>query len=169
MLDQLSRALGRLNNLARHVATVVLVLLMLGTVADVVMRSVFDRPLVGTFELTQLAIIVILYLSIGYAEQHDAHIKVDLVTGKLRGRVRRAVLFFARLVTIAVAGMLAWRLFAFSGSLGDSGVSTSVLRYPLWPFALIAAAGALLYVLTLVVAIGRDGGNDNSGGNGLGT
>jgi TRAP-type C4-dicarboxylate transport system permease small subunit len=167
MLDQLSRALGRLNNIARHVATVVLILLMLGTVGDVVMRGIFGRPLVGTFELTQLAIIVILYLSIGYAEQHDAHIKVDLVIIKLRGRVRQAVLLIAQLVTIAAAGMLAWRLFVFSGSLGDSGVSTSVLRYPLWPFALIAAAGALLYVLTLVVAIGRD--SDNSGGIGLGT
>jgi TRAP-type C4-dicarboxylate transport system permease small subunit len=167
MLDSLSRGVERLNDLAHHVATVVLVLLMLGTVGDVVMRGLFDRPLVGTFELTQLAIIVIVYLSVGYAEQHDAHIKVDLVVGKLRGRVRLAVLLIARLVTIAVAGMLAWRLLVFSGSLGDKGVSTSVLGYPLWPFALIAAAGALLYVLTLIVGIGRD--TESSGGNSLGT
>lgn len=147
--DALQRILGTL-------AGLVLVALVAITVRDVVGRALFDAPLLGVPELTQLGVVASVYLGLAFAESARSHIRVDLIYETLGPRGRRALDAVSGLVTIAVVGLLSWRLTEYALSytgqdrvLGGLGIPYHV---PIW----IAAIGSGVYLLSIIVALVED-------------
>lgn len=135
-----------------HVAAGVTMLALLAwTVADIVGRSFFNHPVRGTIELTELAVVVIVYLGLSYAESRDSHIAVDLLYLRLGARARLALRVFAGLVGLLVVSVMTWRLYLYAGQLGAGGYTTGTLRVPLYPVALLAVLGAGMFGLAILV------------------
>lgn len=136
-------AAGRLEALA----AVTLVLLLAWTVGDILSRTLFGRPFPGTVELTELAVVVLVYLGLARAETQDAHISVDLLFVRLSQRGRLLLRAGAGAITFVTVALLVWRLWVFSGELATGGYTTGVLRVPLYPVGLIGVAGAAVFGL----------------------
>jgi TRAP-type transport system small permease protein len=148
--SRVDRALRRLSHLLHALAGVTMLLLLLWTVADIIGRTFLARPLPGTVELTELAVVVLVYLGLARAEHERAHIAVDLLFVRLGTRTQLVVRVLAGLLSAAVVLVLTWRLLAFSGQLRDGGFTTGVLSVPLYPVALIGVAGAGVFALAIL-------------------
>lgn len=150
-------ALRRVSTAMHLFAGATLVILLLWTVGDIVGRSFFSSPFRGTVELTEIAVVVLVYLGLAYAEFKDSHITVDLLFVRLGPRSQLAVRTFAGFVTIAVIALLTWRLFLFAGQLERGGYTTGVLRVPLYPVAYLGVLGSIAFGLAvlsnLIIAI----------------
>lgn len=125
--------------------------LLAWTAADIVARSLFDNPLRGTVELTELAMVPMVYLGLSYAESRDAHIAVDLLYVRLPVRARLALRVFAGLVGLSVIALMTWRLYVYAGQLDTGGYTTGILRIPLYPVALLAVLGAATFGLAVLL------------------
>ena len=69
----------------RFVATIGMVFvlpLMLITTADVVGRGFFNKPIAGTFELSEYMLAVIILLGAAYTQQVKGHVAVDFLTSR---------------------------------------------------------------------------------------
>lgn len=55
--------------------------MMLVTVADVVLRAAFNRPIRGTFEIVELLLACTFFLALPAAFLRDEHIVVDVIDG----------------------------------------------------------------------------------------
>lgn len=142
----------RLVHTPLHVAAGVTMLALLAwTGADIVGRTFFDSPMPGTVELTELAVVVLVYLGLPYAESRDAHITVDLLYVRLGVRARLGLRVFAGLVSVAVIAVMTWRLYRYAGQLDAGGYTTGILRVPLYPVALLAVLGAATFGLAALV------------------
>ena len=137
-------------------AGLVLVAMMAITVRDVVGRALFDAPLLGVPELTQLGVVASVYLGLAFAESARSHIRVDLIYEMVSSRGRRVMNAVSGLVTIAVVALLTWRLTEYALSytgqnrvLGGLGIPYHV---PIW----IAAIGSGVYLLSVIVALVED-------------
>jgi TRAP-type transport system small permease protein len=133
--------------------------LMLMTVADVVGRRFFGSPVRGSVELTQLAMVVMIYLGFAYAENHGDHISVDIVYLRLRRWLQLVITALTSVFGIAVIGLLAYRLYLYSGVLAGGGYTTPTRGISQAPFALIAVGGAALFAVAMadsaIGALGR--------------
>ena len=141
--DRLVRGLALL-------AGVVLVLLVLLTVADVVMRYAFNAPIFGAQDMSQLALIVVVFLSMAYCGRKGGHVAVDLFVQALG---RRAAAWIDAAVSLAGAGVLftlAWRSVVSGGRASLFGSASNLLVIPFEPFYYVIALGAALYGLVLV-------------------
>jgi TRAP-type C4-dicarboxylate transport system permease small subunit len=91
-IERLASRLGSwLNPLCRrlgYIASVTVFALMCLTVADILMRKFLNQSILGTVELTELMMVVIVFFTLGYSEMKDAHIKVDIFTSKLKPPTR---------------------------------------------------------------------------------
>jgi len=67
------------SNIGTSIAMVLLVVLVLLTVADVVMRRFFNAPIGGTFELTQVLLGIIVFFSFSYCAIKGGHIVLDVL------------------------------------------------------------------------------------------
>lgn len=128
-----------------------MIALMLVTVRDILGRWLFGSPFPGTVELTQLAMVAILYLGLAYAQHEGDHISVDILYLRLGRRWRAAFDLVAAVLSLAVLLLLAWRLFEFSKVLRGGGYTTGVLHIPQYPFAFVAIVGVAAFFLAVVV------------------
>jgi TRAP-type C4-dicarboxylate transport system permease small subunit len=130
-------------------AGVTMVALLLWTVVDIVGRAFFDRPLRGTIELTELAVVILVYLGLARTEDRDKHISVDLLYGSLSVGAQLALRVFAGVVAFVVITTMTWRLWIFAGQLDAGGFETGALRLPLYPVALLGVLGSAAFALAI--------------------
>lgn len=145
--------LRRINHVLHGVAGLTLVALLAWTVVDIVGRAALSQPLRGTIELTELAVVVLVYLGLARTESDDAHITVDLLFVRLGRRGQLVLRAIAGAIGIAVIAVMTWRLSQFAGHLEAGGYETSRLRVPLHPVAWIGVAGAAAFGLTVLANV----------------
>ena len=122
--------------------------LMLLTVGDVVSRSFFNKPIPGTFELSEYMLAVLVLLGAAYTQQVKGHVGVDFLTSRFSPKVQatlQAATTFAGLLIIAI---LVWQ--GYLEGIHEKAVSDQ-LRVPQWPFKLLVAVGGLLLWLELLL------------------
>lgn len=148
---RLARWLRLVHTPLRFGAGAVMLGLLAWTIADIAARSVFSSPLGGTVELTELAVVAMVYLGLSYAESKDAHIAVDLLYVRLPVRGQLALRVFAGLVSLAVIAVMTWRLYVYAGQLDTGGYITGILQIPLYPVALLAVLGTATFGLAVLL------------------
>lgn len=147
--DPVGRWIARANEVLHVAAIVTLLGLLAWTVTDIVGRSFFDQPMRGTVELTELAVVVLVYLGLARVESQDAHISVDLLYVRFGRRAQLLLRVLALTLGLLVVGTMTWRLYDYAGQLAAGGYTTGILRLPLRPVALLGVAGAAMFAVTM--------------------
>lgn len=122
--------------------------LMCLTFVDVVGRYVFNRPLRGGFELTELMLLVLIFAGLPLVSHADEHVTMDFIDRLLGPRARA---WLNRAVHVVMAGaffFMAWQITVKAERIVSYGDATDVLRIPYGPFVyfsavMIALAGAM--------------------------
>jgi TRAP-type C4-dicarboxylate transport system permease small subunit len=122
--------------------------LMALTVADVAARSLFNKPIPGTFELSEYMLAVMVLLGAAYTQQVKGHVAVDFFTGRCSPRAQAVLRALTGAASLLVVGIVVWQ----GAVLGFAEKSVSdQLRIPQWPFRMLVAAGGLLLWLELAL------------------
>lgn len=148
--DRFGRGLARVNSVLHVAAGLTMVALLGWTVTDIVGRAFFGRPLRGTVELTELAVVMLVYLGLARVESQDAHISVDLLYVRLGRRAQLALRVLAGVLSLLIVAAMTWRLYVYAGQLEAGGYTTGILRVPLYPVALLGVAGAAAFGLSIL-------------------
>jgi TRAP-type C4-dicarboxylate transport system permease small subunit len=143
-------AIHRLNRWMHYAAAGVLVVLTMITVANILGRALFNRPVPGTIELTEMLMVLIVYMGFGYAEHQGDHISVDLLYERSGRTARLGLTVLNGLVGFFVMGLVAWQLYQYAGVLSGGGYESSILKVPQAPLALIAVGATVVFVLAML-------------------
>lgn len=135
------------------VAGVALLGILALTVADITRRSVFNNPVPGTVEVTSLVLVVVVFLGVAHSEDLGDHISVDLLYVRAGERLKAVMDVIADILSVGVLGLLAFQLYHFTLRQIASGANTPVLRWPVWPFVVIAALGSLGYAVAIAMKL----------------
>lgn len=144
------RAWPILGRVLGTVCAVVLVAMALLTSVDVVARYGLNSPIKGAFELTEILLACLVFLSFPIAARDGAHIEVELfdTTRKpLLDRFRKALVALSGLV---VFGVLAYQIWRHAVKLDGYGQVTNSLEIPL---ALVGYLASSCCLVTFVVLI----------------
>ena len=146
-------AFRRFNGVMHYVAGVALLGFLFLTVADIIGRSAFNRPVAGTVELTSLALVVVVYVALAHSEDMGDHITIDLIYERVGRRAKLFLDIFSDLLTIVIVALISFQLYHFGLRNLASGAETPVRDWPFWPFVFVASLGAALYALSTVVRV----------------
>lgn len=148
-----------INRFLTHVGSIALAGLMFLTVADVFGRYFLSRPVPGTFELTELFMVFIVFLALGLAQHHNEHISLDLAYNYFPQRLKEHANVLIDVVNLAVMAAVTWQLYEYSARMSEGTYTTAVLQLPIQPFVIVAIAGTAAYGLAilcdLIKSIGR--------------
>lgn len=118
--------------------------MMLLTFADVIGRYVFNWPLRGAFEVTELALLVLIFAGLPLVTQADEHVTMDFID---RWLPKRGAVLLQRVVHLFCAAIilgLAWQVWIKAGKIAGYGDTTDVLKIAVGPF---------VYFMTLTIAV----------------
>ncbi len=124
------------------------------TVASVVGRYLFGLPIPGDYEITELACGIAVFAFLPYCQATSANVVVDFFTSRLRPRYRNGLDAVHGVAAMAMAGLIAWRLFVGGIRKMEDGETTLFLEIPLhWAYFPALVAAGLLTAVCFAVAM----------------
>jgi TRAP-type C4-dicarboxylate transport system permease small subunit len=120
--------------------------LMLLTTADVVGRGFLNKPVAGSFELSEYLLAVIILFSAAYTQQVKGHVAVDFLTSRFSKKTQGTLQIFTTVLCLLVVSIIVWQGFILG--LEEKAV-TDQLRIPKGPFKFLVGLSGLLLWLQL--------------------
>ncbi|HEX7439296.1 MAG TPA: TRAP transporter small permease [Caldimonas sp.] len=124
-----------LETLLGAISASVLFAMMLVTAVDVAGRYLFNKPLAGGFELTELMLAALIYCGLPLVSKRREHIVIDTFDVFMSKRVKRSLDVVADIVCSATLAGIGWLIFRRAVRVAEYGDTTSVLTLPLAPVA----------------------------------
>jgi TRAP-type transport system small permease protein len=149
--NRFEKFVDSLNNITHKVSMIVLFLMMFLTTGDVIGRYFFYKPVTGTYELTGLAMVVVIFLSLGKTQLKKEHISIDFLTSKLPIKIESILNVLTSLIMLVLLSLTSWQLFEYSRRFGNQ--TSGDLGIPMSIFAIVAAIGILFFALTIVLTM----------------
>jgi len=142
-----------LQRILSGLAAALLFFLMLLTLVDVVSRYIFNAPINGSFEITELLLAAIIFSALPLVSAKDGHITVDLIDAfvpRFIAWLRDVAIALASFVMLAGISYRVWHKALESVHYGDQ---TAMLYLPTAPvFFYISIAVGLSSVIALLLA-----------------
>lgn len=127
---------------------------MLLTVADVALRAFFNRPIHGTYELIELGLACAIFVALPAVFLRDEHLVVDVVDSLAPKRVVRMLDLFGALASLAVLGVMFWRMVPLARDMQEFGDVTADLSLPkiiYWVPVLLGVGASALATLVYIL------------------
>ena len=113
--------------------------MMLLTFVDVVARYVFNRPVRGAFEVTELLLLVLIFAGLPLVSYGDEHVTMDFIDRFLRVRSRQMLVRAVHVVSAAIMFLLTWLVWLRAERVSSYSDATDVLRIAYGPFVYFMA------------------------------
>lgn len=149
-LSLIESVLSRFNPFIRWTSIfgmVILVLMMGFIFVSVVMRYVFNRPLLGQVELIEIMMAVVVFSAIAYAQLTKSHVTMDIVVNRLSARPRLILEGSANLISIALFCLIVYC--SILNTLNTVS-TTPIFAIPLRYMRLLVPFGSILLTIMLL-------------------
>ena len=137
--------------------------MMFLNVADVLYHKLFNKNIIGTYDITQQLLMCAVFCSFAYAQSKKAHINMTLIIAKLPRALRYIFFSLMSVLSVVVSGATTWAAYMQTLDSIKKGYVTDVIYMPLWPFNLIMIIAMAIFTLTIAydtvlyfIAIKRD-------------
>ena len=148
ILERLIAPVSRLLNAIGAFTSLVMVLLV---TAHVLSRFIFKKPLIGTVELEELMLVLLVFLGMAYTQLEGRHISVDFITSRLPEKVRDTLKCITFLLSTALFICMSWQSVVLSITYLKKHVATFHLQIPTFWLLWTIALGLFLFSVLIFV------------------
>ena len=153
----LDKYLFKVEIFAALLAGAIVMAMMLFVTADVIMRTFFEKPIQGTYDIVRFMFIGCVFMAAPYVQRIKGHINIEIVTDKLSPKVNRLFAVIGYLLAIYVVGILVWQT---GLEARDTWIvqeyTMGILRVPLWPAKSVITLGMAMLLVRLVVDLVKE-------------
>jgi TRAP-type C4-dicarboxylate transport system permease small subunit len=136
--------------IVNSIAAAFLFILMLLTCSDVILRYLFNKPIMGSFELTEFIMAIIVSFSLANCALQKGHVRVDLVVFMLPKRVQGIMNSIANVAFLGLFVLITWRIVPRAMQMIEVNQVGLITRIPVAPFVLLVALGTAVLCLALL-------------------
>jgi TRAP-type C4-dicarboxylate transport system permease small subunit len=137
-----------------YIAAVFLLAMMLLTVTDVALRSLFSMPIFGTFELVELCLVATIFLALPATFLREENVVVDLIDHLIPAGGIRWLRLLGLLLSLLFLATMLWRMLQpalDTLEFGDQTLSLEIPRFIHWLPILFGVTCASIVVVTLLL------------------
>ncbi len=136
-----SKGKDLISRVLNAVAGGTLFLMMLLTAIDVVLRYAFNRPIGGTYEITELMMVIVIFFALAYTQATKAHVSVDFLVARLSKRKQKIIDFLNHALAFAMLLLMTIMSFIKAFQVMTRGEVSPTLSIPVYPFFLLVGLG----------------------------
>lgn len=151
MLDVIERWFERALRLLAYAGGLVLAGLVALVVYEITMRYFYGRPFRGGYEMTELAMSLIVACGLPYTAITRGHVSVDILARWLDTPAMRWLTVLVHLAGAVLLAVVAWRAWLYAAGTYRLGSVSNMMRIPKHPFQFAIAVSAGLFSLVLLL------------------
>lgn len=148
-IRRLEKEVRRASRLLNRCAAGFLLLLIILTLGDTLLRKFFDKGVLGTLELSEFLMVTIVFISLAQGEILERNVHFNLVMKRLPAKTRALIHLLTQLVFSCFFGLIAGALIVYGISMQAVGEVSPDLLIPKYPFVYISASGCAMLALVL--------------------
>jgi len=133
------------------VASVTLFCMMFLTIADVFLRKVFSSSILGTVEVTEFLMLILVFFALSQTEVLNGHVKVDLVMGRFSERTQAIVDMMTQVICFLLFGLFTSSALVYSEKMREAAEVSQDLWIPKYPFVYVVVVGCAILSLALLI------------------
>lgn len=154
LFRQVLRIQSATEKLLSNGSSILVIGMMLLTSSDIIMRYVFNNPIVFAYEVTEFMLVCFIMFSVAYVQQKHGHIALEFLYEKISPK-RRLLLdilsltagFLMFLAITCGSAALAWQSWLLRE------FSAGMVRLPVYPFKFVIVVGAGIMCIRLLLDI----------------
>ena len=143
---------NKFDNFLAVLASISLFVMMILVSLDVALRNLFNKPIIGTLEITgEYLMVFIVYFAISYTHKHKEHVSVDLLENIIPKFLEKYFSIFTTFLSLVTFVLLGYYNFK-QGLIYIERETTSrgLLEYPLWPALMVISLGIISLCVRLI-------------------
>lgn len=149
-LIRLNRYIAKAAAAVNWIAAAAIVLMMLVTTGDVVLRF-FRVSIAGAYETIGFLGALAIAFSLPYTAVEKGHIAVDFLVPHLPYPARIVIHSINSLIALLLFTLIAWQSIIYAATLKANGSVSPTLEMPVYPFVYGVAAGCILLCPVLLM------------------
>jgi len=159
ILSLIDRRLFKIERVLALIGGLAVFSLMLLAVVNVTGRNVFNNPLPGYVDWIEQAMPLLAFIGVSYCMRLGGHIRMDILVGRLRGRVLWLAEFVSTFAVLVLMLLLVWGSWAHFDRSFDlaapswSRDSSFDIQLPLWPAKLLVPVAFSVLCLRLALQL----------------
>lgn len=145
----------------RWYSTVIIVLLVIGTtvlavmmffiMADVLLRYIFNSPILGSYEIVEYMMALLIPFGVVYCAHTKGHVAVDILFDRFPKRFQGILSVLTSLAVLVFFVLIAWQNILFIVESYAQKITSGVLYIPTYPFVTSLAVGFVALCLVLLM------------------
>jgi TRAP-type C4-dicarboxylate transport system permease small subunit len=147
----LDKGVGLINSALRYVCMTLLFFMMVLGTCDVMGRYLFNKPILGTYEVFEILLPAIVLLGLGYTQGNNAHIRVELLLSRLSFRRRTILNFVTNGCGLFISILILWRGWVLVAGYWRMGRTIPTIEVPMFLPQLLVPLSALMLSLVLIL------------------
>jgi C4-dicarboxylate transporter, DctM subunit len=147
-----AKLLSRIESVGVVLSAVFIVITMLLTTLDVLLRYAFNHPITGVYELESMMLAAIAYLGLSYIQSKRSHIAMDALSIKVHGPGKLVLFLLNDIIFLSVGVLFTWQMGVSTWNAWQIGdiYPGSAIHFPIWPVYLVITLGIGLTSLRLI-------------------
>ncbi|MFQ5960773.1 MAG: TRAP transporter small permease [Candidatus Methylomirabilales bacterium] len=137
--------------LLAYLGGIMLLWLMGLTVVAVVMRYVFNAPILGAQDISELSLVLVVFFALAHCGWTGGHVAVDLIGTVLKPETLRWTDTLVRAISGLLFVYVTWQTMRQGLDALEFGEASNLVEIPHFPFILVVAFGSAVYALVLLV------------------
>ena len=139
------------SNFLNIIASIILFLMMLLTVTDVFLRKVLAKSILGTVEITEFMMLIIVFFALGQAEIEDKHVRVHLIVSRFKDKMQHLIDMVTQIFCLILFIIALLSAISYAFKMKVSGEVSQDLWIPLYPFIYVVVVGCTIVSIVLLV------------------
>lgn len=154
IMQRFEKILVSISGKCNRIAALAIVLMMLITSLDVMLR-LFGSPIPGVYEIVGLLGSLAIAFALAYTSIEKGHIAVEVLVQRLPQRVQSGITILYSAVACLFFLLSSWVCVDFAMELYQSGEVSLTIKMPTYPFVVGIGLGCMLLSLVLFVDFAR--------------
>ncbi len=146
----LSKILKSLSTYLAYIGAFSLFTMMCLTMADVAGRYLFNKPILGVFEITEFMVLVLIFSFLGYTQSRKSHVSVDLFMRHFPEKLKTLIEIVNHLACLALMALIAWMGVDKAFELMEAGEASPNLALPTYPFVFFLVLGCAVMCVEFI-------------------
>jgi TRAP-type C4-dicarboxylate transport system permease small subunit len=126
-------------------------LLIFFTVSDSLLRNLLNRSIVGTHELIEFTMAILVFFSLAYTEIEKRHVSIDILYNRLPQRAQAIFHSLAVFFSLTIFSLITWQTLLYGIEMWQSRTISPTLNIPIYPFVFVVAFGTGMLCAVLFV------------------
>ena len=153
IINRIDLILGVISRIFGIIAIVAIFLMMVMIVCDVFLRYVFNSPILGVVELTEIMMVTMGFFAVVYTTMKNDHVKVEIMTNILPDSSKFILDSVFYIISIIALYFIARQNLLESLEVMHRGKGTTLLDVPIYPFYIIISIGCGFTAIVLFIRL----------------